>query len=281
MNARRASDATVDRGVQAVGADLRKLDILSGLTTKRIGDPLYLLQEVDSTSGEAALLAVHGASEGTVVIARAQRRGRGRMGRQWSSPPGLGVYLSVILRPPILAQQVPALALLGAAAAAEAIERVTGLATRIKWPNDLIVRDRKAGGVLGEAAVEGASLQHVILGIGLNVNQTEADFEENLRTIATSLRIESGRVIDRIVTIRSLCESLDAWYDRFLSDGIGPILERIRQRCLTLGRRIVGRSGHEEVRGLAVGIDDVGALVVRDLEGRTRRLVAGDVTLTG
>jgi len=258
-----------------------ELDIRSGLVTTRIGNPLCLFQEVDSTSEEAARLAVRGASEGTVVIAHAQRRGRGRMGRQWASPPGLGVYLSVILRPPIPAQQAPVLTLLGAVATAEAIDRATGLATGIKWPNDLIVRGRKVGGVLGEAAVEGASVQHVILGIGLNVDQTEADFEGRLQTAATSLRIESGRAIDRIAMIRSLCESLDSWYERFLSDGIVPVLERVRERCLTLGCQIVGRSGDEELRGLAVGIDDTGALVIRDAHAQLRRLVAGDVTLTG
>ncbi len=258
-----------------------ELDIRSGLVTRRIGAALHLFQDIDSTSEQAALLAERGASEGTVVIAHAQRRGRGRMGRQWASPAGLGIYFSVILRPPIPAQRAPALALLGAAAAAEAIDRATGLATGIKWPNDLIVRERKVGGVLGEAAVEGASLQHVILGIGLNVNQTEADFEGRLRTTATSLRIESGRFIDRIAMIRSLCEILDSWYERFLSDGIGPILERVRERCLTLGRQVVGRSGDEELGGLAVEIDDAGALVIRDVKGQLRRLFAGDVTLTG
>jgi BirA family biotin operon repressor/biotin-[acetyl-CoA-carboxylase] ligase len=258
-----------------------ELDIRSGLVTRRIGNFLYLFQEVDSTSEEAALLAMRGASEGTVVIAHAQRRGRGRMGRQWASPPGLGIYLSVILRPPVAAQQAPVLALLGAAASAEAIDRATGLATGIKWPNDLVVRGRKVGGILGEAAVEGTSLQHVILGIGLNVNQTEADFKGDLRTTATSLRIESGRFVDRAAMIRSLCESLDAWYEHFLSDGIAPILQGVRERCLTLGRRVVGRSGDEELRGLAVEIDDMGALVIRDVKGQSRRLFAGDVTLTG
>ncbi len=271
----------MDGALKGTVAGFSELDIRSGLVTRRIGNALHLFDEIDSTSEEAAILAAGGASEGTVVVARAQRRGRGRMSRQWASPAGLGVYLSVILRPPILAQQAPILALLGAVASAEAIDRATGLAAGIKWPNDLIVRGRKVGGVLGEAAVEGTSLHHVILGIGLNVNQVEADFEGDLQSTATSLRIESGRVIDRSAMIRLLCEGLDSWYARYLSDGIAPILEGVRERCLTLGRQVVGRSGEHEVRGLALEIDDAGALVIRDSTGRVDHLFAGDVTLTG
>ncbi|MGH7429680.1 MAG: biotin--[acetyl-CoA-carboxylase] ligase, partial [Candidatus Methylomirabilaceae bacterium] len=130
----------MDGGSRGVVEGFSELDIRSGLVTKRIGTVVYLFQDIDSTSEEAALLAMRGALEGTVVIAHAQRRGRGRMGRQWASPPGLGIYCSVILRPPILAQQAPVLTLLGAAASAGAIDQTTGLAAGIKWPNDLIVR---------------------------------------------------------------------------------------------------------------------------------------------
>jgi BirA family biotin operon repressor/biotin-[acetyl-CoA-carboxylase] ligase len=203
------------------------------------------------------------------------------MGRPWASPPGLGIYLSVVLRPAISAQQAPVLALLGAMASAEAVDRAAALDTGIKWPNDLIIRDRKVGGVLGEAAIEGSAVQYVILGVGLNVNQTDADFEADLRSSATSLRIESGRCIDRSAMTRLLCERLDAWYERFLSDGSAPILDGVRARCATLGRQVVAGSGDREVRGLAVEIDDAGALVIRDAQGQLRRLFAGDLTLTG
>lgn len=264
----------------AIEAPLSESDIRSGLVTRRIGIGLHLLQAVDSTNDEAAKLASGGAPEGTVVIADAQFRGRGRMGCQWESPKDVGLYLSVILRPPIPPHAAPILTLLGAVAVADAIERTTGLAAGVKWPNDLIVRGRKVAGILGEMAAENSRLRHVVLGVGINVNQTEEGFKGELEKTASSLRIEVGHHVDRTAMVRSLCRGLDDWYDRFLSDGVASILERARQLCLTLGRAVVARSGNQELRGLAVAIDDAGALVIRDDSGEAHRLLAGDVTLT-
>lgn len=269
------------RASQEVEAPLSEPDIRSGLVTKRIGSAIHLFQVVDSTNDEAASLAASGAAEGTVVIADAQRCGRGRMGRRWESPGGVGLYFSVVLRPAIPPDGAPALTLLGAVASADAIELTTGLAAEIKWPNDVIVRGRKVGGILGEMAADTSCLYHVILGIGINVNQTEADFEGELRQTASSLRIEASRPLDRTEMARSLCKELDDWYDRFLSHGMTSILERVRQRCVTLGRVVVARLGDQAVCGLAVGLDGDGALVVRDAGGGLHRLLAGDVTLTG
>ena len=266
---------------QEIAAPLSETDIRSGIVTRRIGQVIHLFHVVDSTNDEAKALAVRGALEGTVVIADAQERGRGRMGRSWTSPHGVGVYLSVILRPAIQPHDAPSLTLLGAVAVAEAIEKVTGLAAGVKWPNDLIVRGRKVGGILGEVAAETSHLHYVVLGIGINVNQTEGSFEGELRHTATSLRIEAGRSLDRTALIRSLCEALDRWYDRFLSEGPAPVLERLRRSCLTLGQRVVARSGDQQLCGLAVDLDDSGALLIQDANQRLHRLIAGDVTLTG
>lgn len=266
---------------QEIAAPLSETDIRSGIVTRRIGRAIHLFRTVDSTNDEAMALAARGALEGTVVIADAQERGRGRMGRSWTSPPGVGVYLSVILRPAIQPHDAPALSLLGAVAVAEAIEEVAGVAAGVKWPNDLIVRGRKVGGILGEVAAETSHLHYVVLGIGINVNQTEASFEGELRHTATSLRIEAGRLVDRTAMIRSLCESLDRWYNCFLSEGLAPIIERLRQCCLTLGQKVVARSGDQQLCGLAVDLDHAGALLIRDADQRLYRLIAGDVTLTG
>ncbi len=262
-------------------APLQEAEIRAGLTTRRIGAVIYLFQEVESTNDEAAALADRGEAEGVIVIAERQRHGRGRMGRRWESPRGLGLYLSVILRPAIPPQNAPLLTLMGAVASAEAIERTTGLMTALKWPNDLLVHGRKVGGILGEMAADSSGLLHIVLGIGININQTEADFEPELRRTAGSLRIEVGRPVDRTVIIRSFCESLDGWYERFLSDGPLPILEDVRHRCLTVGRMVTARSGDQEVSGFAVELDDIGRLVIRDSTGVVHHLVAGDVTLTG
>ena len=266
---------------QEIVAPLSEADIRSSIVTRRIGQVIHLLQTVDSTNDEAAALAARGALDGTVVIADAQRRGRGRMGRSWASPGGVGIYLSIILRPAIQPHDAPSLTLLGAVAVAEAIEEVTGLAARVKWPNDLIVRGRKVGGILGEVAAEVSRLHYVVLGIGVNVNHTEESLGPEMRHIATSLRIEAGRSFDRTALIRSLCESLDRWYNCFLSEGPAPIIERLRRSCLTLGRQVVARSGDQQLCGLAVDLDHAGALLIRDADQQLHRLIAGDVTLTG
>lgn len=259
---------------------LKEAEIRAGLTTRRIGAVIHLFPVVESTNDEAATLADRGEAEGTVVIAERQRRGRGRMGRRWESPTGVGLYLSVILRPTIAPQDAPLLTLMGAVAGAEAIERTTGLTVALKWPNDLMLHGRKVGGILGEMAAEDARLLYVILGIGINVNHTGTDFPGELRQIATSLRVEADHPIDRTVMARSLLESLDHWYERLLNDGSQPILEQVRRRCLTVGRMVTARSGDEQVSGFAVELDDLGRLVIRDATGVLHHLMAGDVTLT-
>ncbi|MDD5558582.1 MAG: biotin--[acetyl-CoA-carboxylase] ligase [Candidatus Methylomirabilis sp.] len=266
---------------QEILAPLDESAIRAGLVTRRIGTTIHLFQEVDSTNDEAVALASRSEAEGAIVIAEAQRRGRGRLGRRWQSPRGLGLYLSVILRPTIPPHGAPVLTLMGAVAGVEAIERTTGLITALKWPNDLIVHGRKVGGMLSEMAVEGSRLLHVILGIGINVNQTEADFDGELRQTAGSLRVEAGHPVDRTAIVRSFCESLDSWYERFLSDSSLPILEHVRRRCLTLGRQVTARSGDQEISGLAVELESDGRLVIRDARGALHHLLAGDVTLTG
>ncbi|PWB76785.1 MAG: biotin--[acetyl-CoA-carboxylase] ligase [Candidatus Methylomirabilota bacterium] len=262
-------------------APLQEAEIRAGLTARRVGTSLHLYQEVESTNDEAAALASRGEADGTIVIAERQRQGRGRMGRRWESPMGLGLYLSVILRPEIPPSAAPGLTFMAAVAGAEAIERATMLPTALKWPNDLIVHGRKVGGILGEMAVEDSRLLYVVLGVGLNVNQTETDFPEELCQIATSLRGEAGHPVDRTVLARSLLESLDGWYERFLSDGLQSILKQVRRRCLTVGRMVTARSGDEEVSGFAVELDALGRLVIRDATGTLHHLTAGDVTLAG
>jgi BirA family biotin operon repressor/biotin-[acetyl-CoA-carboxylase] ligase len=269
------------RVFQESEAPFTERSIRSGLVTRRIGNALHLFEVVDSTNDVAMALAARGAPEGTVVIADAQRRGRGRMGRGWASPRGLGLYLSVILRPPIPPQEAPAMTLMGAVAVADAIERTHGLAAGVKWPNDLIVRGRKVAGILGEMTAEASRLHHVILGIGINVNQAEVDFEGELRQTASSLRIEVGHPVNRAAMVQALCEDLDRWYERFLSDGLPSILECFRGRCVTLGRVVVARSGDQEVRGVALEVDGGGALEIRGAGGAVHRLLAGEVTLTG
>jgi BirA family transcriptional regulator, biotin operon repressor / biotin---[acetyl-CoA-carboxylase] ligase len=237
----------------------------------RFGTVLYELDEVDSTQAVARALAEARAVEGTVVTAEHQRAGRGRGGRSWLDRPGESLLLSVILRPAIAAAAVSQLALLGAVAVAEAVEEVAGLAPGIKWPNDLVLEERKFAGILVEAASEGGAVIRAIVGIGINVNQRE--FPVDLAARATSLGLARGAPVDRRGLRDQLLSRLEHWYRVWIARGFGPVYPEWCRRTVTLGRSVAAGA----VDGTAVALDRDGALLVRAADGRTHRVVAGEV----
>jgi BirA family transcriptional regulator, biotin operon repressor / biotin---[acetyl-CoA-carboxylase] ligase len=237
----------------------------------RFGAVLYELGEVDSTQAIARALADQQASEGTVVTAEHQRAGRGRGGRSWLDRPGESLLLSVILRPPIPTAQAPQLALVAAVAVAEAVEEAAGLAPGIKWPNDLVLEERKFAGILTEAASDGSAVIRAIVGIGINVNQRE--FPIDLASRATSLALARGAPVDRRGLRDQLLSRFERWYGLYVARGFGPVYPEWCRRAVTLGRSVAAG----DVDGTAVALDGDGALLVRDAGGRTHRVVAGDV----
>jgi len=241
------------------------------LTRRRFGAVIHRFGEVDSTQTVARNLAAAGAPEGTVVTAEHQVSGRGRAGRSWHDRPGESLLFSVVLRPGIEAAAVPQISLLAAVGVAEAVETVTGLAPGIKWPNDLVMDGRKCAGVLAEATSDGAAVARVILGIGINVNQTVFPLE--LSAGATSLALARGGPVDRWELLAALLARLEARYDAFLDRGFAAVHGEWCRRALTLGRPVLAG----EVRGIAEGLDHDGALLVRDAANRVRRVLAGDV----
>src|SRR5574341_1708222 len=175
---------------------LRLDDVKSGLKTKIIGRDLRLLPEVTSTNTRAMEMAANGAPEGTVVIAETQTAGKGRLGRTWISPKG-NLYLSVVLRPDIPMHKAPLITLMGAVAVATAIRKVRGLATGIKWPNDILISGKKVCGLLTEMSAEQDRIRHVDLGIGVDVNMPLAELPPGVRALTTTLAEEAGGKIDR------------------------------------------------------------------------------------
>lgn len=247
-----------------------------------IGRRVLCHREVTSTSAVATALAAAGEAEGTVVLAERQTAGRGRFGRAWSSPPGLGLWFSSILRPPILVVGAPVLTQVAAVAIAEALEAVAGrLPGGIKWPNDVLLAGRKVAGILTDLAARGAGAPVVILGVGVNVNQGEGDFLPALRGRAGSVAMAAGRPVPRADLFRALLTRLDARYREFLAAGPGPALAEAAARSVTLGQAVRAREGDAELHGVALGLEADGALTVRLPDGRIRRLVAGEVTLLG
>lgn len=249
--------------------------ITRGLKTNLIGRRVIYLPSVTSTMDAARGEAKKGAAAGTVIIAGEQREGRGRLKRQWLSPAG-NIALSIILYPGI--KSLPYLIMIASLGAVKSIESVTGLKAQIKWPNDILINGKKVGGILIENEVRGNKVAYSILGVGINVALNVADHKEIAAT-ATSLKDESGKVDLRIKIIRSLLTEFDRLY-RQLPDG-KEIYEAWRDRLATLGKKARAVSGSQITEGIAEAVDESGALVIREADGKHTRVVAGDVTLRG
>jgi BirA family biotin operon repressor/biotin-[acetyl-CoA-carboxylase] ligase len=247
------------------------------LRTKWIGRTIHYFQTIDSTNYKAYQLALNGAKEGEVVIAESQSKGRGRLERNWFSPPFLNLYLSVILRPKISPHQAPLITLMAAVATAEAIQKFSGLTPLIKWPNDILLSDQKVAGLLNEIHSEIDRIHFVILGIGVNLNMDVKMFPGEIRTKATSLKKEWGQTISRKTFLRFLLEELERWYAIFLKEGDTAILKAWRDRAQIKGRWVKVTFFGETLVGVAEDVDSDGALILEIEGGEQKRIVAGDI----
>jgi len=250
-------------------------------TSGRIGCDIRYFEEVDSTQRIAAELASRGAGQGTVVIAERQMAGRGRLGRSWHSPAGVNLYMTMILRPQIPSAEVPQLSLVVGIAVAEALETVAGGLVALKWPNDIWLRGRKAGGILAEAVTDASrGVLSVLLGIGLNLNLAATDVPTDLRDKATSVLIATGRKVDRVRFAAHLFDTLELRC-RAAEAGGFALLRPLYERYLALkGRQVNVVDGNVTTSGLVRGIDSDGALILETGGGSTR-ILSGDVSVEG
>jgi BirA family biotin operon repressor/biotin-[acetyl-CoA-carboxylase] ligase len=235
--------------------------------------------EIDSTQHLARERARAGAPEGTVVVAEAQRSGRGRLGRAWFSPPGVNLYLTVVLRPARAPAVVPQLALVAGVAVADALRDVAGVDARLKWPNDVLVGGRKVAGILTELEGEAERVGFVLVGIGVNVNGAAAEFPPELRATATSLRVACGRTVDRALLAGRLLAAFEARYGRFLAGGFAAIRPAFEATAFLTGREVRVSGPDTTAAGRVLGVDDDGALRLAGAGGEMLRIVAGEVTL--
>lgn len=246
---------------------------------KRVGRKIIALAETDSTNTVAFRIAEEGEEEGTVVLAETQSRGRGRLGRQWESPAGVNLYCSIILRPPMEPLKATQLTFLSAVAVAKAVEATTKLRPEIKWPNDILIGAKKVAGLLNELSAETERINFVILGIGVNINMRQKQFPATLRHPATSLFIEQRRKVDRGSFARALFAALDELYDLYLHIGYEAIRQEWLSRCTIIGRNVSVSLQENVIKGKAIGIDEMGALLVETRPGQVERILAGDVSL--
>jgi BirA family biotin operon repressor/biotin-[acetyl-CoA-carboxylase] ligase len=255
-------------------------DLLARLgPTKIIGRDIRVFEETTSTNDVAEKLARDGVKEGVVVFAESQTKGRGRLGRKWISPKHKGLWFSVLLRPGLRPQEATQLTVASATALRRAIKSVTGRLPEIKWPNDLLIRGKKVAGILTEMGAELDCVRHVILGLGVDVNQDADEFPAELKKTATSLKIETGREISRAELATEILRELDLDYAKICAGKFAELADEWEAGSATIGRNVAVHIGDRRIRGRAESLDDDGALRVRTEHGHLERISGGDVTL--
>ena len=262
-----------------IPADISPAVIEAALRTRVIGRPLEVVAEIGSTNDAVMAAGRAGKAEGLTILADRQTAGRGRRGRPWASPAGVGLYTSVLLRPQQSPARLPLLTLVAGLGVAEAIEEIAGVAARLKWPNDVLVEGRKVAGILAETASADGEVGYVVIGIGINVNRAPQDLPQGLVPVATSLALATGRPIPRGELAAALYNALDRWYLVFRQGRIESILAAGRERSATLGRPVDVLADEEGWQGVAVDLDADGALLVREESGEIRRVIASDVSI--
>ena len=247
--------------------------------TRVIGRDIRVLRQTTSTNDVIEQMARDGEPEGLVVFAESQTHGRGRLGRRWSSPSGKGLWFSILLRPRLRPLETTQLTAATATAISRAIENETGLKPEIKWPNDIMLNGKKIAGILTELHAELDQIRHVILGIGIDAQQSPSDFPIDLRAQATSLKISLGRPVDRPALATTLLRELDRDYTRIIHGQFNELAEEWESRCDTLGRHVAISTGTKTMRGRAETLDPNGALLLRTDHGRLEPITGGDVEI--
>ncbi len=263
--------------------------------TEFIGKKYIWLEETDSTNSmlrrllddgvtiehktESGMLIEGRPIEGTIIVADRQTAGRGRSGHNWESPAGTSIAMSVLLRPAVDDNSIPIITLIAALAVSHAIKEVCSLDTKIKWPNDIIVNNRKVCGILTELDISNGN-KSLILGVGINVNQ-EA-FPEEISQVATSLRMETGSQVDRELVVDRFAEALEKYYKLFLQTGDMSLLrDQYENLLINIDKEVKVLDPSENLTGTARGIDELGQLIVETEDGELHSIYAGEVSVRG
>ncbi len=244
-----------------------------------IGRDIRVLDQVISTNDVIEQMTTDNPTEGLAVFAESQTKGRGRLGRRWSSPSGKGLWFSILLRPNLHPMEITQLTAAAATALARAIENETGLHAEIKWPNDLLIDGKKVAGILTELQGELDLVHYVIIGIGIDVQQSPSDFPAELRKSAISLKMALGRPVDRPSLATAILRELDRDYARILDRQFKELAEEWEARCSTLGQHVSIEVGARTLRGRAEALDPNGALLLRTDHGRLEPITGGDVLI--
>jgi BirA family biotin operon repressor/biotin-[acetyl-CoA-carboxylase] ligase len=274
-------------GSQSSSFDLVKIE--AALNTKEVGRaqafPNELWQTIDSTNNRAMALAKQGAPHGVIVIARQQTSGRGRLGRNWISPLDAGLYLSFLLRPEKFKPQIPLVTIAAGLACAKAINAMLGIKIGIKWVNDLVLSGRKLGGILSELylppelkPISATGDEALIVGIGINIEPKNQEIPAEVRSQMAWLSEIATNGVDRNVLVAKIAFELEEVINALAAGADEQILNGWRQYSVTLGESVIAVIGNETVSGVAIDVNDSGALLVKTKDGH-RTLNAGEVML--
>ncbi|NLM12069.1 MAG: biotin--[acetyl-CoA-carboxylase] ligase [Clostridiaceae bacterium] len=254
--------------------------IVSKLNTKILGKNLFFFDVIDSTNDELKKMAADGAPEGTVVVSRCQSGGKGRRGRQWQSDADVGVYMSVLLRPEIAPDAVQSITLAASSAVCKVLEKYVPNRLGIKWPNDILINDRKVCGILTEMTAEPDKVQAIILGIGLNVWHKENDFMDDLKESATSLCLNTEKEISRSLLVAEILKELEDLYLNFIEKGSSAqFMDIWRSFSITIGRDIIIYQGNNKWQAKALDVLDDGRLLVETPDGKRQTILSGEISI--
>ncbi len=255
-------------------------EIEDNLTTDFVGRNIYYFNSLNSTNIKAKEIALK-ETEGTLVIAEEQTKGKGRLGRNWTSPMGKGIWMSMILKPKVDPTEVAKITLIGAAAVHQGLADIN-IDSLIKWPNDIIIQDKKVCGILTEMSCELNRINYCIMGIGINVNLEGEDFPRELQNKAISLKVLTGNKINRKLLLANILNHFEKLYTPFKEKGdISKAIEISRKNSLLIGKKIRIIKGEEERIGKALDIDDKGQLVIEFENGNVESIYSGEVSVRG
>ena len=278
-------EAVRNKGYRLVGSPdvMSKAEIESLVRTEWAGRQVVYYEETDSTNIRAKDAGEKGgehAVHGTLFVAERQMAGKGRRGRGWESPAGTSIYMTILLHPKFLPGKAPQLTLLMAVAVVEGIRKVTGINCQIKWPNDIVLHGRKGCGILTEMSTEIDYINHVVIGVGINVNQET--FPEEIRERAISLKTELGGSIRRSELIAAVMESFEACYKTFLkTEDLSVLKARYNSLLVNKDEKVRVLEPRNEYEACALGINDAGELIVRMQDGQEKAVYAGEVSVRG
>jgi len=253
-------------------------EVIPVLNTAYAGREIIHYDSIDSTNNAARAKAA-GAREGLLVTAEEQTKGKGRLGRNWSTPKSQSIAFSMVLKPRIKPEGAAGITLVMGTAVCRAIRSLTGLDAGIKWPNDIIVNGKKVCGILTEMNAEVDVVNYIVVGVGINVNMT--CFPEELKDIATSLCLELGCSVSRRDIIASVLLEFEGLYEEFKMRGLKNILNEFKGYSVTFGKHVKVISINESFEGEAVDITEEGLLVVKTMDNDERKVISGDVSVRG